>query len=50
MVSKSPLKNVATVCLCGPLPALYCSTQEGTSHKSGQEPRMHPTTKEEKQG
>lgn len=24
------------------LPVLHCSIQEGISHKSGQDPRMHP--------
>lgn len=28
------------------IPALYCSIQEDISHKSGQEPKMHPRTKE----
>lgn len=29
----------------GLLPALCCSIQEGTSHKSGQGPKMRPRTK-----
>lgn len=45
MISKSSFQNDVTVCLSGPLPALYCSIQEDTSHKSGQEPRMHPVKK-----